>query len=160
MNDRRFDYSGYIARALKTAGGHLSIGRGGGTLHFENARLSGFDGDEVKQQAVQAGLPVIDSRRVPFEIAAQLAVHGPMVAVNREPDPAPWHGFSSAPLAVVATAYRHFGADVHNISDCADALRWFADRPLHPLGRLLDEWLAYLLRPEIAASIAMEEDER
>ena len=35
------EYDAYIARALATEGGHLSIGRGGATLHFERGRLSG-----------------------------------------------------------------------------------------------------------------------
>ena len=55
-------YDDYIARALATPGGHLSIGRGGFALHFENARLSGYDDDVIKAVAVAAGLPVIDSR--------------------------------------------------------------------------------------------------
>jgi len=84
-------YDDYIARALATPGGHLSIGRGGFVLHFENARLSGYDDDVIKPVAVAAGLPVIDSRIVPFELAAKLAVNGPMIAVNAEPSPRPWH---------------------------------------------------------------------
>lgn len=37
------DYSADIAAALATPGGHLSIGRGGFTLHYRNgAMLSGY----------------------------------------------------------------------------------------------------------------------
>jgi hypothetical protein len=75
-------YDRDIARALATAGGHLSIGRGGFTLHSENSRLEGYDCDTVKAAAIRAGLPVIDSRSVPFTLVAQLAVKGPMIAVN------------------------------------------------------------------------------
>ena len=81
-------YDDYIARALATPGGHLSIGRGGFVLHFENARLSGYDDDVIKPVAVAAGLPVIDSRIVPFELAAKLAVNGPMIAECRAQPPA------------------------------------------------------------------------
>jgi hypothetical protein len=102
-------YDRDIARALATAGGHLSIGRGGFTLHYENARLEGYDCDTVKAAAIRAGLPVIDSRTVPFTIVAKLAVKGPMIAVNAPPSPRPWHGLSYAPLAAVAAAYRKAG---------------------------------------------------
>ena len=58
------EYDAYIARALATEGGHLSIGRGGATLHFERGRLSGCSEDAIKTAAIAAGLPVIDSRNV------------------------------------------------------------------------------------------------
>ena len=61
------EYDAYIARALATEGGHLSIGRGGATLHFERGRLSGCAEDAIKTAAIAAGLPVIDSRNVPFD---------------------------------------------------------------------------------------------
>lgn len=146
-----------IARALLTRGGHLSIGRGGYTLHYDNSRLSGYNCDEMKAEAIAAGLPVIDTRHVPFAIVAKMAVHGPMIAVNQTPDAGPWYGFSSAPLAAVATAYRQVGADVHNIDDCSEARRWFADHPLAPLDRLLDGWLAHVLREAEAVSMDIEE---
>ena len=50
-------YDRDIARAPGTVGGHLSIGRGGFTLHYENARLEGYDCDTVKAAAIRAGLP-------------------------------------------------------------------------------------------------------
>jgi hypothetical protein len=114
-----YNYKPDIARALATLGGHLQIGRGGFTLHFDNCRLSGYDCDTIKAEAIAAGLPVIDSRKLPFDIAALLAVSGPMITVNQPPSERPWHGFAYAPLAVVGTAYRHAGADVHNIPDDA-----------------------------------------
>lgn len=61
-----------IARALLTPGGHLAIGRGGYTLHYDHSRLSGYDCDQMKAKAIAAGLPVIDSRLVPFGIVAKL----------------------------------------------------------------------------------------
>ena len=106
-----------IARALATPGGHLWIGRGGYTLHHDHSRLSGYDCEAMKALAIEAGLPVVDSRKVPFDIAARLAIEGPMVAVNRPPHPGPYHAFSEAPLSLVATAYRQAGAEVHHIAD-------------------------------------------
>ncbi len=44
-------YDADIARALATPGGHLSIGRGGFTLHYENARLGGCDCETIKAAA-------------------------------------------------------------------------------------------------------------
>ena len=110
---RRYDAE--IARALATPGGHLSIGRGGFCLHFDHSRLSGYDDDVIKHAAIAAGLPVIDSRPVPFDIAAKLAIRGPMIAVNQAPAPPPWHAFSYAPLEAVAAIYRKAGAEVFNI---------------------------------------------
>ena len=54
------EYEDYIARALATQGGHLSIGRGGATLYFERGWLSGCHEDRIKAEAIAAGLPVID----------------------------------------------------------------------------------------------------
>jgi hypothetical protein len=83
-------YGEYIARALRTDGGHLSIGRGGFTLYYaRGARLSGYDCDEVKACCLAAGLPVIDSRMVAFEDAVRLGVRGPMAAVGEEASPPP-----------------------------------------------------------------------
>lgn len=122
------DYSADIASALATQGGHLSVGRGGFTLHYRyGATLSGYDCDAIKAQSIAAGLPVIDSRYVDFGAALQLAVNGPLVAVGREPDPTPWHSLSYAPLSAVAAAYAAAGADVWNIPDVgavSEAAHW------------------------------------
>jgi len=111
-NDRR------ISEALRTPGGHLSIGRGGYTLYFSgSSRLQGYDCDQMKETCVSRGLPVIDSRTVPFDVVWDLAVKGPMVAVGRAADIAPWGAFSSAPLQVVADAYCAAGAEVFNLPE-------------------------------------------
>jgi hypothetical protein len=137
-------YDDYVARALETPGGHLSIGRGGFTLHFENARLSGYDDDVIKAVAIAAGLPVIDSRMVPFELAAKLAVSGPMAAVNAEPSPQPWHALAYAPLAAVAAAYRKAGADVINVPEDPEYDGCFAAMPPGPASALIDFWLDHV----------------
>jgi hypothetical protein len=93
-NPNSRDYDDYVASALGTEGGHLSIGRGGFTLYFAHgARLSGYDCEQVKACCIAAGLPVIDSRMVAFEDVVRYA-----------------------PLAVLANAYRAAGAEVFNIS--------------------------------------------
>src|SRR5579864_490796 len=111
------DYDEYVASALRTEGGHLSIGRGCFILYdAHGARLSGYDCEQVKACCIAAGLPVIDSRMVAFEDVVRLAVRGPMAAVGEEPSPPPYHAFSYAPLAVLADAYRAAGAEVFNIA--------------------------------------------
>jgi hypothetical protein len=107
-----------ISEPLRTSGGHLSIGRGGYTLYFSgSARLQGHDCDEMKRDCVARGLPIIDSRKVPFNAVWDLAVHGPIVAVGRAPDVAPCGAFSNAPLHAVAAAYRGAGAEVFNLPE-------------------------------------------
>jgi len=114
------DYGDYIASALRTDGGHLSIGRGGFTLYYaRGAHLSGYDCDEVKSCCIAAGLPVIDSRMVAFEDVARLAIRGPMAAVGEAPSLPPYHALSYAPLAVIAETYAAAGAEVFNIPQSA-----------------------------------------
>ncbi len=81
------DYSADIAAALATQGGDLSIGRGGFTLHYrDGAMLSGYGCEPIKTQCIAAGLPVIDSRCVAFDIVVHLTLKGPLVAVGLTPD--------------------------------------------------------------------------
>jgi hypothetical protein len=111
------EYDDYIASALRTEGGHLSIGRGGFTLYYaRGARLSGYDCESIKACCIVAGLPVIDSRMVAFEDVVRLAVSGPMAAVGEDPSPPPYHALSYSPLAVLANAYRAAGAEVFNVA--------------------------------------------
>jgi hypothetical protein len=111
------DYDDYIASALRTEGGHLSIGRGGFTLYYaRGATLSGYDCESIKACSIAAGVPVIDSRMVAFDEVVRLAVRGPMAAVGEEPSPPPYHAFSYAPLVALAGAYRQAGAEVFNVA--------------------------------------------
>lgn len=137
-------YDADIVRALATPGGHLSIGRGGFTLHYETARLSGYDCDTIKAAAIAAGLPVIDSREAPFDAVAQLAVRGPMIAVNQPPSARPWHALAYAPLAAVAAAYRRAGAEVHNIPGCPEHDAIFNALPPGPEATLIEFWLKHV----------------
>ncbi|WP_245185576.1 hypothetical protein [Falsiroseomonas frigidaquae] len=112
-------YGHYIREALTTEGGHLAIGRGGFTLYFaRGGYLSGHDCETIKTACIAAGLPVIDSCALPFEVVCDLAVRGPMVAVGEPASPPPWDAFSYAPLADVADAYRADGAEVWNLAPC------------------------------------------
>ncbi|WBK02263.1 hypothetical protein [Methylocystis parvus] len=47
-----YDYSDAIANALATQGGHLFIGRGSFSLHYENGWLSGYGCEMVKAAAI------------------------------------------------------------------------------------------------------------
>jgi hypothetical protein len=113
-----YDYGDAIARALVTQGGHLFIGRGGFSFHYENGWLSGYDCGKVKAAATAAGLPVIDSREADLGKVAELVIRGPMIAVGRPADPPPWNALSYAPLVAVAEAYARAGADVRNLRVC------------------------------------------
>ncbi|MBA3942911.1 MAG: hypothetical protein C0520_17055 [Sphingopyxis sp.] len=113
------NYGETIAKALATQGGHLFIGRGGFSLHYETGWLSGgYDCEPVKAAPIAAGLPGIDSRKVNVGKVADLALRGPMIAVGKPPDPPPWRALSYAPLAAGAEAYARAGADVLNMPGC------------------------------------------
>jgi len=146
MSKEEFGYATYIEQAKQTIGGHLHIGRGGFTLHFGTSRLSGYDCDHVKSLCIAAGLPVIDSREAPIELVAKLAVSGPMIAVNRYPDPRPWHALAYAPLGPIAAAYRRAGAEVFNVADSEFDESGFAELTDPSLATLIDGWLAYVRR--------------
>jgi len=107
----------YIRQALAVEGGHLSIGHNGATLHFaRGGTVSGFACcDAVKAACLAAGLPVIDSRAVPFRRLYAVVAEGPMTAVGKPPGPQPWHSLSDAPLAHVAGLHHAAGADVFNV---------------------------------------------
>lgn len=108
----------YIAQALATPGGHLSIGPYGSTLHFaRGSTLSGFHCDAMKAACAAAGLPVLDSRGLGVAARWSLAVRGPMVAVGEPADEPPYHALSQAPLAHVAALYRAVGGEVLNLPD-------------------------------------------
>ncbi|MDE1905148.1 MAG: hypothetical protein KGH75_01675 [Rhodospirillales bacterium] len=144
MSREPFRIETHIQDAMATLGGHLCIGRGGYTL-YGTWRLSGYDCDVVKATCIAAGLPVIDSRSIPFDQVATLSVLGPMVAVGRAPDAKPWHSFSYAPLGAVAAAYRKAGAEIHNIAeaDLADAAG--ETPPDGSLKPIIDGWHDHVL---------------
>ena len=56
-----------IQRASRTQGGHLALGRGGFSLHYDQGcKLSGYDCEPTRRICIEHGLPVIDCRSVPF----------------------------------------------------------------------------------------------
>ena len=60
-----------------------------------------------------------------------LNLRGPLVAVGREPDAAPWHGLSYAPLHAVAARYAAAGAKIWNIPE-VDTVPMPANRRIAP----------------------------
>ena len=117
--ERAKGYAQVVALACVTEGGHLEIGPYGGMLAYSErgtpCRMSGFDVDAMKVAAIDAGLPLIDTRGLATEVRCRVAVGSPLIAVGETPDPPPYHGLSRAPLAVVADLYRAAGAEVLNL---------------------------------------------
>jgi hypothetical protein len=95
----------------------MTIGRGGWTIYKgAHSRLQGYgDGEPYAAILKARGVPVVDSRTIPDSLLWDVAVSGPMPAIDREPDPEPYNGFSYAPLAYVAENYRKAGALVWNV---------------------------------------------
>jgi hypothetical protein len=90
-------------------------------LHIGDGHtLSGYGIDEMKQLCIDAGLPVIDSRPVPFDVVAELAISGPMVAVGAEPRVVLSRAFSYVTLEEWVASYRATGAEVHNMPEVCD----------------------------------------
>ena len=105
-----------INRALAVDGGHLFVGDAGFTLAYQRGTtLSGYNVEALKAACVAAGLPVIDSRRLGFETALNLAIYTPMIAVGEPADAQPWHAMVHAPLHHVAALYHAAGAEVVNL---------------------------------------------
>ena len=109
-----------LRQTLRTTGGHLSIGRGGYSLHYaKGCALSGYGCDAIKHACIDVGVPVIDSRNVSLEVVCKIAIHGPMIAVGEEPGFFLHRMYSTESLAVVAAEYRAAGAEIFNIPDSA-----------------------------------------
>ena len=107
----------YITQALAVQGGHLAIGRGGYTLHFKRgATTSGYDIEDMRDRCIARGLPVIDTRAIPFAILAVEVIRNPLVAVGEDPDPEPWSSLDKAPLIALAYRYRNLGGTVFNVA--------------------------------------------
>jgi hypothetical protein len=114
------NYDDFIASALRTEGGHLSIGRGGFTLFYASGLgLAATTASPSRPTASLPAPPVIDSRMVAFEDVVRLAVSGPMAAVGDEASSSPYRALSYASLTVLANAYRATGAEVFNVPDPA-----------------------------------------
>ena len=148
MSQEPFRIEPYIEGAKKTPGGHLYIGRAGYSLHSASSCLSGYDCEAVKSACIAAGLPVIDTRNISFDQAASLSVRGPMIAVDKPPDPPPWNAFSYAPLGVVAAAFRKAGAEIFNIAEADLDETAFPDLPIGPLKSINEGWHDYVLNSE------------
>jgi len=109
-----------IRRARASVGGHVHIGQRGASVRYTHAgygacSLSGYSLAHCSAAlaAMVAGVPWVGTRPV-RDIGALL--RAPMVALAHAPDPAPWHGFSYAPLEAVFRHYAACGAHVGNIA--------------------------------------------
>jgi len=102
-----------LAQALASKGAHLRIGRGGFTfLYADGCTVSGYDeGKEYQKACRLLGIPVVDTRTVPNE-RLQSMFKLPMVAVGREPEAEPYHGFSYAPLSYYIEKVAQLGATI------------------------------------------------
>jgi hypothetical protein len=106
-----------IVQARATKGGHLFIGFNGFTLYYgRGASLHGYDSEPMKEDCLEAGLPVIDARPLPFETLFSLVVRSPMTAVGERPSPPPHNCLSYAPLEQTARVFKEAGAEVLNIA--------------------------------------------
>ena len=105
-----------IRKTLATPSAHVSVGRGGTTIHLaRGATLTGcedLEGMATARVLVAMGLPLIDTTTAPHPWRV---VALPLVAVGEAPDPPPWHGPSRVPLAVHAARAWVLGATVRNL---------------------------------------------
>ena len=109
-----------INKSKQTIGGHLSVGGHGYTLHIADGhRLSGYDIDTMKQLCIDVGLPVIDTRCLPFDVMADLAIAGPMVAVGSAPRFVICRALSYVSLQEWVAIYRAAGAEIHNMPEAS-----------------------------------------
>ena len=104
-----------VRKTLATPGAHVSVGRGGTTIHFaRGATLSGgaFERMATARVLVEMGLPLIDTTTAPdpWRVVAL-----PLVAVGEAADAPPWHGLSRVPLPVYAARAEALGATVRNL---------------------------------------------
>lgn len=91
----------------------MTIGRGGWSVHCPTWSLQG-DGDSEPYATIcrRLGVPVVDSRAAPIDRVARASISGPMPAIGRKPDPAPWRSFDYAPLSAYLAVWREAGAKV------------------------------------------------
>jgi hypothetical protein len=109
-----------IVRAVRgTPGGHVVIAGGGATVSYTRpgygeCRLHGYGlaTCAAALAAMASGVPWVDLRRVDVGVL----LRAPLIAVGREPDPAPWGPIDHAPLAHVFRLYRDHGGIVGNIA--------------------------------------------
>ena len=105
-----------IRKTLANTGTYISTGIGGTTIHYaRGCTLSSYSPLEdfaVAQVLVEIGVPLIDTRPV---VNKYRLIGLPLVAIGHDPDPAPWTGFSYAPLCVYAARAAQLGARTLNI---------------------------------------------
>lgn len=104
-------------RDCLNAGGYLSIGRGGWTLHVDGrTTVAHYGGMEtyMAQCCLRLGIPIIDSTVISDKDIYDV-IKFPMVGIHAV-DLEPYNSMSFAPLATVAKLYRDKGAKVYNLA--------------------------------------------
>lgn len=101
-------------RTCIAEGGMVFIGHGGWVVHMHNRRVSGYDIDEVKPEAIRSGCVVVDVRTIEYGKLVEVVLKMPILAVGEVADPLPYHSLSKAPLDYIVGQYRAAGAEVYN----------------------------------------------
>ena len=118
-----FDHKPTIAAALKTGGYAMVAKSGDVSINYVNewngpSHLDTW-GDNIVQQCIDAGLPVIDNRPARFDELREVVVRGPMIGLGTPIDKIkaepPYGAFHYAPLTVVAAMYQDAGSIIHNL---------------------------------------------
>lgn len=103
----------YIRDTLAN-GGHVTMGRGGFTLHIsDNQTLSGY-GDQFFNACIQAGIKGWDSRHCDFMDVARVVIGMPMVSISRRNNDGMPYSLSYTSFDTVARAYKKIGAKLYN----------------------------------------------
>jgi hypothetical protein len=69
----------------------------------------------MNEACAQAGLPIIDARRLARHETLGLSLQSPIAAVGTKPHEPPYHSLSIAPLSIVAERYAAAGAEIINL---------------------------------------------
>ena len=101
---------------MKANGGYISIGRGGATIQGHNVTQSGGHPDYYRAIARAINIPFKDTRNVEFNIAAKIAISGPMISVGETPEKR-ISPLSYAPLDYVFGLWADAGAEIENWKD-------------------------------------------
>ena len=115
-----------LRAALASPGGYAHVGRGGWSVHYAGAGMTGslqhYGGMEQPtiQCCLRLGLPIVNTLDCDIDVA-YAACKLPMVAVDgkadspaAEPGKKPWHGMNYAPRAYVFAEYVRIGALIYN----------------------------------------------
>lgn len=107
------NYFVFINYALHN-NGYLFVGAGGACLHIGELQLRGMDPVKARDEAVTAGLPVIDASSLDGATRIYVAACAPRVATDDKQHDAA-NIYTYKPLNEVAAFYQTHGATIYNI---------------------------------------------